>query len=280
MSDLFPTLPDDWEATRATLHAYAHGVGAIARVHGIAHPKWWHISLKVNPGGLRTESIPLPDGGTVDLRMDLRHHHVVLEASSGDSTTISMTEGLTGTEFGDRVAAAASALGLAGDYDRAKFENDEPRDYSPAAAETFFDALVNVETTMQRHRATLGSNVGPIQVWPHGFDLAFEWYGTRVEVHEEEGEKNEIPSQLNFGFYPAGRALLLLKSMALREGCLDGGSAAIRRQVDDGGLRGVDPLLRPTGRRSGGGRQASGIRQGRARRGRTDAARVNTSRAR
>lgn len=206
MSDLFPTLPDDWEATRATLHAYAHGVGAIARVHGIAHPKWWHISLKVNPGGLRTESIPLPDGGTVDLRMDLRHHHVVLEASSGDSTTISMTEGLTGTEFGDRVAAAASALGLAGDYDRAKFENDEPRDYSPAAAETFFDALVNVETTMQRHRATLGSNVGPIQVWPHGFDLAFEWYGTRVEVHEEEGEKNEIPSQLNFGFYPAGRA--------------------------------------------------------------------------
>jgi hypothetical protein len=42
--------------------------------------------------------------------------------------------------------------------------------------------------------------VGPIQVWPHGFDLSFEWFGTRMV--ETEGERSS--SQLNLGFYPAG----------------------------------------------------------------------------
>ena len=41
-----------------------------------------------------------------------------------------------------------------------------------------------------------------MQFWPHGFDLAMEWYGTRVERTEEGGEVKELPAQLNLGFYP------------------------------------------------------------------------------
>ena len=43
-------------------------------------------------------------------------------------------------------------------------------------------------------------------IWPHGFDLSFEWFGTRVERFEENGEVQEYPSQLNLGFYPTGDA--------------------------------------------------------------------------
>jgi hypothetical protein len=37
-------------------------------------------------------------------------------------------------------------------------------------------------------------------VWPYGFDLAFEWFGARSETYDGE----ELPAQLNLGFYPAG----------------------------------------------------------------------------
>ncbi len=128
----FTPLHDQWEPTRATLHAYAQGVGAISRAHGLAHPKWWHLSLKVRPTGLATDSLGLPDGGVISLRMDLRRHATVLETSRGDRIDSDMTVGATGTEF--------------------------------------------------------GGSTGPVQLWPHGFDVAVEWFGTRTEKLEEHGE--------------------------------------------------------------------------------------------
>lgn len=206
MADFFPVLPDDWEETRATLHAYAQGVGAVTRAHGISHPKWWHISLKVRPGGLATDPVPLPGGGSVGLTMDLASHVVWMRHSDGRQQSFSMNEGATGTEFADRLIGAVEGFGLTvGDYNREKFENDEDRSYDPEAAGRFWTAAVNAATVFERHRAAIGGEVGPVQLWPHGFDLSFEWFGTRIETYEENGELTEYPSQLNLGFYPGGR---------------------------------------------------------------------------
>lgn len=201
-----PALPDDWEPTRATLHAYAHAVGAIPRSHGTFHDKWWHISLKVVPDGLTTDAIGLPEGGTLRLMMDLKRHEVVLTTGAGDRSEFSMTSGLTGTQLGDRLIDAAGELGLKAEYDRERFENEDSREYDPAAASLFLTALVNVAGAFENHRAAVGPDVGPVQVWPHGFDISFEWFGTRVATYEEDGEVTEYPSQLNLGWYPAGRA--------------------------------------------------------------------------
>jgi hypothetical protein len=62
--------------------------------------------------------------------------------------------------------------------------------------------LVNANRIFQQHRATLSGETGPVQLWPHGFDLAFEWFGPRVHVFEERGERQELPSQLSLGFFP------------------------------------------------------------------------------
>ena len=110
--------------------------------------------------------------------------------------------GLSSTAMGDRVLAAVAELSLTGEYARQKFENDEPRAYDPAAAERFLTALVSADKVLKKHRASLTGQVGPVQVWPHGFDLAFEWFGSRVVKHEEHGQVQELPSQINFGFYP------------------------------------------------------------------------------
>lgn len=200
MESILPALLPEYQPTRATLHAYAHAVGAIPRAHGIAHPRWWHISLKVRPEGLVTDPVPLPGGGTLGLKMDLRRHQVLVRSSRGAETIVDMQAGASGTEMGDRLLAVATEHGLEGGYERSRFHNDEPRRYDPAAAEAFFDAFVGVATVFERHRVSLEGPVGPIQVWPHGFDLAFEWFGTKTGEHGGE----ESPAQLNLGFYPAG----------------------------------------------------------------------------
>ncbi len=202
MSEILPALPEDWETTRATLHAYAQAIGAIPRAHAAAHPKWWHVSLTVQPDGLVTEDMALPDGGTFNVRLDLKSHAVVVEAGDGRSTALSMTEGATGTQMGDRVIAAVAELGLEGDYNREKFEDEDPREYDPAAGEAFLQAVNTVNEVFEQHRASLSGDVGPVHLWPHGFDLATEWFGTRVEKYEEEGQVTEYPSQLNLGFFP------------------------------------------------------------------------------
>ena len=206
MADFLPPLPANWENTRATLHAYAHAAGSVPRALAEAHPKWWHVSLKVQPHGLLSDAVELPSGGTVTTLLDLASHEVVVTASGGERTAIPMTEGLTGTEMGDRVIAAVAALGLTGEYDRSKFESDQAREYDPAAAGHYLTALVNVAAVFDRHRDATGGDVGIVQLWPHNFDLAVEWFGTRTVPYEEAGETVEYPSQLNLGFYGGGPA--------------------------------------------------------------------------
>ena len=201
-----PNLPADVEETRAALHAYAHAVGVIPRAHAPFHPKWWHISLKVRPDGLVTESFPLPDGGSGFVRLDPRLDVVVFTTSHGDERIFPMNAGLTGTEMGDALIAAAREFGLDGDYDRERFESEDALVYDGTDASAFFDVLVAVDGVFTEFRDTLSGEVGPIQVWPHGFDLAFEWFGTRTEKFEEDGEVTEYPSQINLGFYPRGEA--------------------------------------------------------------------------
>lgn len=202
----FPSLAN-FEPTRQTLHLYSNAIGVVPRAHGIVHPKWWHISLKLRPDGLTTDNIPLPDGGVLALRLDLNQHQLVLFSSSGETKSVGLADGLTGSEIGDWVITAVSQFGLNGSYSREKFANDEPRSYDPEQAQHYFAVLANVVRTFEAHRASLDGPVSPVQIWPHGFDIAFEWFGNRVERAEEHGEVQEFPSQLNLGFYPGSDSL-------------------------------------------------------------------------
>ena len=195
-----------FEPTRQTLHLYSQAVGVVPRVHGITHPKWWHISLKLRPDGLITDNIPLPlpDGGVLTLRLDLHQHQLIVASSSGETNAVSLADGLTGSEMGDWVITAVAQHGLTGNYPRERFENTESRQYDAEQAERFFAVLSNVARVFEKRRGSLEGPVSPVQVWPHGFDISFEWFGSRVVKTEEEGKEKELPAQLNLGFYPGG----------------------------------------------------------------------------
>lgn len=191
-----------WEDTRDTLHWYARAVCVLPRALAIPHPKWWHISLKVQPDGLVTDSFPLPGGGICALVLDLLDHTVRLVTSRGEARRFSMRSGLSARQFGDELIAAVEDLGLRAEYARDKFSDDTPRQYDPDQAFDFFEALVNIDHIFKMHRSTLPGEVGPVQLWPHNFDLSFEWFGTRqVEVGEGD-TRQRVPAQLNLGFSP------------------------------------------------------------------------------
>ncbi|RPI23535.1 MAG: hypothetical protein EHM57_03845 [Actinobacteria bacterium] len=200
-----PLLPDDVEPTRATLHAYLRAVAAVPRAHGIVHPRWWHIACLLRPDGLTTAPVPLPDGRSLSIRVDPRAGRIVIEASDAPGPVLSMTEGLTASELGDRIIDAAAAYGLEGPYDRASFADDGGGEYDPGHAAALFAAFTAADQLFTAHRAQLRGEVGPIQVWPHGFDIAFEWFGTRTVEHIAGGETAVSQAQLNLGFYPSGR---------------------------------------------------------------------------
>ncbi|HNB52920.1 MAG TPA: DUF5996 family protein [Anaerolineales bacterium] len=198
---VLPTL-EDWSETKATLHAYSKVVGALSRTHAIAHPKWWHISLKVVPDGLMTDTMALPDGEIFALKMNMLAHSVELNVSNGSSYSWLMDQNWTASHLADQIFGTVESLGLKGKYARQKFANEEPRTYDHGHAERFFSILVNVEQAFRRHRAGLPGTVGPVQFWPHGFDLSFEWFGTRQIEFEEHGQKSTFLSQINLGFSP------------------------------------------------------------------------------
>lgn len=202
----FPALPTDGEPTRSTLHAYAHAMATLPTAHAPAHPLWWHISLKVRPDGLVTETMPLPAGGAAFVRMDPRTALITFETSGGDRRAFPMNAGLTASEMGNALIAAAFEFGLAADYDRSKFESDDPRPYNKGDAMALFDAFVAAEGALAIQRNRLKGALGPIQLWPHGFDLAFEWFGTRTVPATDSGGPADLPTQINLGFYPAGEA--------------------------------------------------------------------------
>lgn len=197
----FPSL-DGFGPMRRTLQLYARILSALARAHAAAHPRWWHISLKVTPFGLVTDNIPCAGGGILAGRMDFHRGCIIIESSDGRDWMIPMHQGLSGSQMGERVLAVAAEAGVSGEIDRSRFASEEPGIYDGDVADRFFAALVRADRAFKRHGARLGEKAGPVRLWPHGFDLAMEWFGTRV-VRSEEGEGTlEQPAQLNLGFYP------------------------------------------------------------------------------
>ncbi len=196
----FPSLAK-FEPTRQTLHAYSKAVTIIPRTLLPIHPKWWHIALTVQPDGLETRPIPLPDGRSLHILINLRQHEIQLKTEHGLNQALSLQAGKTGTEMGADIITAVTNLGLPGEYDRARFANDSVTAYDAEQAESFFSALHLANEAFNQHRRAISGETGPVNFWSHHFDLSTEWFGTRVISHEEHGEVQKFPSQINLGFY-------------------------------------------------------------------------------
>lgn len=202
MTDTLPAL-EGFAPTRDTLHAYSRILGAVRRAVSEPHPLWWHASLRVYPYGLTTGTIP--EGAAAaerfELRLDLRRHQLEIEAGGGVAG-LRLGAGWTASELARRTLAHLAEAGITPEVESGRYADEEARTYDPAVATAYLEALLAVEACYRRTAGELVGQTGPVQLWPHHFDLAFEWFGTRTETYEEGGETKRARAQIGCGFSP------------------------------------------------------------------------------
>ncbi len=192
-------LPPGWEPTRSALQRLSRVISAVPRVHAPADPHWWHIALEVRPGGLTTAPVPLPGGDDLRLVLDVVGSEVRLETGHGVTKRIPISPGDGAASIATQVFDGAAELGLSGPYDDAHSVDKAPATIDPDHATAFWDLLGEVDALLRRRRDALPGTPGPVRLWPHGFDVSFEWFGSKRDAAGD-------PAQLNFGWYPAGDA--------------------------------------------------------------------------
>ncbi|MFN8459290.1 MAG: DUF5996 family protein [Anaerolineae bacterium] len=199
----FPALPlSAWQPTRDTLQGYSKVLGKIRRALTPPQKHWWHVSLRVAPHGLTTTAIPVPesDGATFEINLDLLQALQVRIVTSLDQ---SWTQPLTGqplNQFCDSVLAVLAEMGIEVEIDRTLFAADTPGVIDPEAVKIFWQAFSSTHTVMQQFKAGLPGETGPVQLWPHHFDLAMLWFSGRTVPGVDPANEEYADEQMNFGF--------------------------------------------------------------------------------
>lgn len=193
-----------WESTRDTLHAYSKVAAAPARVLTDPHPKWWHVSLMVTSDGLLSKPMSHKSLGDHELRilLNLSSHSLEVLVSGEQEQSLDLKKGDSATDMGHKLEACLSRLGIEVELPKDKYADDNPRHYDPATSKRYLSAINIINEAMKTLRSDLNGERSPVQLWPHHFDLAFEWFGSKRVGYEENGEHSELPAQLNFGFAP------------------------------------------------------------------------------
>lgn len=193
-----PNLPADWTDTRSTLQAYGQAITALPRAAGVPDDRWNHVSMTVTSEGLVSAPTPLGDGTELVGVIDLTSHEIVL--SAGDHTErIDISTGPSSRSIGAAMVSMAAQHGSDIDVETDRFGGSEELQYSADHATTFHAAsLVAVAAFEEMNLSVPGETAGP-HLWPHGFDIATEWYSTTMVPHGD----GEAPAQIAVGFYPS-----------------------------------------------------------------------------
>ncbi|MGI9666895.1 MAG: DUF5996 family protein [Acidimicrobiia bacterium] len=190
-------LPETWPTTRATLQAYAQALTAFPRAAAVPDPRWSHVSMHPTLGGFDSAPTPLADGTELNSSLDLHLHRIVVTAGE-DRLTFDMQDGRSPHELGRAVAALTEAHGSSIDVDEDRFSETANPDYSADDAMAFLKAAHMAVSALAYVNETVEGEVTGPHLWPHGFDIASEWYSaTTVEV-----DGSSVNPQIAMGWYP------------------------------------------------------------------------------
>jgi hypothetical protein len=200
MTQLFlpPLTLDEWRATRDTLHRYARMLGAIRAALTPKQKHWWHISLRVAPNGLTTTEIPAGES-RFELRLDLTAHRLVIQVDRAQPQSIPI-DGHSSAALGAQILAALEQLGIKSGIDKTRLDDAAPAHYDRAAVERYWCALQRIDAAFKRFQHQLGANTSPVQLWPHHFDLAMNWFSGRKVPGTDPTDEEASEEQMNFGF--------------------------------------------------------------------------------
>ena len=199
-----PSLPSSWEPTRLTLQKYARAITAVPRAGAVPDKRWRHVSLHPVQDAeitvFASARTPLADGTELVSVLDIDRHVITVTAGS-DRQTFDLLGGPSPHSIGSAVTALAFRHGSEAEVDGSRFDDTDEQVYEQWHAKAWHANSVWVIDTFAILNTRIdGETAGP-HLWPHGFDIATEWFSTRV-VDEGEGGN----AQIAVGFYPAGDA--------------------------------------------------------------------------
>ncbi len=199
----FPPLPlSEWHDTRDTLRGYAQLLGKIRQSLTPPQPHWWHVSLRVADTGLTTTPMLIPGTeDTVELRLDLLNHNLVIEQSRarGAPATLALS-GQSIREFRDQVLERFAAMGVQPEIDRSLFDSDQPGVYDPTAVTRYFQVARAIDAILKQFQGELAGKTSPVQLWPHHFDLSLVWFSGRKVPDVDPADEEYADEQMAFGF--------------------------------------------------------------------------------
>ncbi|MDA2979349.1 MAG: DUF5996 family protein [Actinomycetota bacterium] len=198
-----PPLSPGWEPTRLTLQRYANAVAALPRAGALHDDRWSHVSLHptdLSDGGrgLASAPTPLSDGSLLVSTLDIGNHQIHIEAGS-DLVSVDVSAGPSPKSVGEAVAALAAAHGSNIEVDVSRYDDASEQIYDHSHATAWHrNTMWVVDTFAMLTKGVDGEVAGP-HLWPHGFDIATEWFSTKTVG---EGESEASP-QIAVGFYPS-----------------------------------------------------------------------------
>ena len=183
MADL-PSLPlSSWNDTRTALHLYLQVLG---KVRMALHPKqnhWWHVTLRAGPRGFTTGPIPVEDGRSLEVELDVVESRATFACSAGGGRNVPIADGLTVASFYEQVMGVLAELGytpaiVAKPYDPPKVgsdvpfaDDDAPRPWDADAVQRFW-AIVRWATAVLPFAVgrvmpepPAGMDIGMVQDW-------------------------------------------------------------------------------------------------------------------
>lgn len=200
MTEDWPQLRS-WTPTRDTLHAYSRVLGAVRGRLSPAHPRWWHLSLQVVPRGLTTGPIrPSAEEPDLQITLDLSQSQAIVECPGEPTAELDLERAPTTKDLHDWISSHIESSTTETESGSQPFGDVEPRTYEPVAARAYLGAALQTQEIFEQVRSSITGELGPVQLWPHHFDLAFEWFGTRQVSYEADGEPREAQAQIGFGF--------------------------------------------------------------------------------
>ena len=102
---------------------------------------------------------------------------------------------------------ALASFGIEPSIDQSLFTSTRSGAYDTASVSRFWQALTQIDTIFKQFRGELRQETGPVQLWPHHFDLAMLWFSGRLVPGQDPDNEEYADEQMNFGFVPGDDGL-------------------------------------------------------------------------
>jgi uncharacterized protein DUF5996 len=194
----WPSLPlDAGRDTYDTLHMWTQVAGKLALGLSPLTNHYWNTALQITPRGLAT--LPLTAGRrALTVAFDLVSHQLEIECSDGRHAAISL-EPRPVAEFYRLVMEALARLDVRVRIwtmprevaNPIRFEADTVhRAYDPAAAQAFWQVLVQIKRVLEVFRSRFVGKTSPVHFWWGSFDLAHTRFSGRPAPRHPGGIPN------------------------------------------------------------------------------------------